>query len=626
MVDQSEGRGYQPSDEIIERVHPHHWHRAARALDDVPMRIKPTVLGAYEGVLNDAGEDAALECLGDIREAWGGGALSISATDDDIRQYAEMVSKWVHDRLYRHAHLMDDDFRADGPFSPLSGRMVVVDRTVGGIRRWIGELLRGYGIAMPGAMLGGLIARVTSARWWARKLRVVVMRRLEAAAIRAGMVHIRAGVYVSDETAVRRGRAARKSAAEMQQAVATNERGDEYTLAELAALGVSNPEVRRAEMMTRIRGVEEAANARAWSAYFATLTCPSLFHARSSRGGVPNPAYEKATPKDAQAWLTGQWAKARAKLARAGIDMMGMRVAEPHHDGTPHWHVLIFCRAEDAEVVHAVLRKYWMELAPDEIGADRHRMAWEVIDYRRGSAVGYVAKYIAKAIDGHAVEEDIDTAPGGDTETGLTAIDGAQRVRAWSATWGIRQFQFFGVPSVGPWRELRRVRDLGPKQLDFFEAWQATKPKDQDGRADWKGYMDAVRKRPISMLKECRESAYPGESIQAVIGVVTGEQQIITRVHVWEVNWNASKGKGKQVWNLGGDGAVGAESPWTRVNNCTEGQENGRDGTARRSVHAALTGGEDRRRADVCQGRGGRSRHEATDRAVGRDHRSHGGG
>ncbi|MFT4463977.1 MAG: replication endonuclease [Sodalis sp. (in: enterobacteria)] len=43
----------------------------------------------------------------------------------------------------------------------------------------------------------------------------------------------------------------------------------------------------------------------------------------------------------------GVWACARDKCHRQGLRFFGMRVAEPHHDGTTHAHLLIFARPED---------------------------------------------------------------------------------------------------------------------------------------------------------------------------------------------------------------------------------------------------------------------------------------
>ena len=57
-----------------------------------------------------------------------------------------------------------------------------------------------------------------------------------------------------------------------------------------------------------------------------------------------------------------------------------------------------------------------------------------------------------KNIDGKGLEGDID-------QEGQKKISNSvRRVDAWAATWGIRQFQFFGCPSISGWRVLRRMR------------------------------------------------------------------------------------------------------------------------------------------------------------------------
>ena len=143
------------------------------------------------------------------------------------------------------------------------------------------------------------------------------------------------------------------------------------------------------------------------------------------------------------------WAQVRAALARNEISYFGVRIVEPHHDGTPHWHVLIYVLPTHKEELISIILEAGLKEDSHEPGAQQNRVKIIEIDPTKGSATGYVAKYISKSVDGFAI--DLDT-------YGLPAKDSAQRVVAWSRVWGIRQFQTFGTPPIGVYRELRRLR------------------------------------------------------------------------------------------------------------------------------------------------------------------------
>ena len=84
-----------------------------------------------------------------------------------------------------------------------------------------------------------------------------------------------------------------------------------------------------------------------------------------------------------------------------------MRVVKQHHDATPHWHLLLFMVPHEVETVTDIFQRYDLAEDGDKVGADCHRFQVEHIDPNKDSAVGYIAKYIAKNIEGECVGADL---------------------------------------------------------------------------------------------------------------------------------------------------------------------------------------------------------------------------
>lgn len=276
-------------------------------------------------------------------------------------------------------------------------------------------LVRCVGIAEDKPITGlPAILRAQDAAWWRRRLRVHVARVVEAGSINLGRVNVAHSGYVSREGLQRRQAQLKRNAQALARTLYRNEAGQVYTLHELAALGTANPIVRGGELMTRIRGAEEYADARGHVGLFLTLTLPSRFHrVKLGSGGrpVPNKKYGGATPRDGQLWLRDMWAKTRAALARRSVKMYGLRVAEPHHDATPHWHALIWAESEAGALeIEKQVRRYWMSDDGAERGAAENRI--NVKRMVKGGAAGYVAKYIAKSVGHLALAEHQDVVDG----------------------------------------------------------------------------------------------------------------------------------------------------------------------------------------------------------------------
>lgn len=368
--------------------------------------------------------------------------------------------------------------------------------SIGALRAAMEGVCLNQGIEPPEAARSdqAAIGRMTCQLWWRRKLRRRQGRAVEGAAIRLGRVSSKGDLYVSNEGLKARQQQNRRNAATLEATVMRNELQQEFTLAELQAKSTSNKPIKRAELMTRMSGFEKCANKHGHAGLFLTMTCPSRFHRyRTVKAGkvvIDNPNYDpQATPAEGQRYLAKVWARIRAELKRKDMGVYGFRIAEPQHDGTPHWHLLLFCLPEHAEAIEGVIYKQALKDSPDEPGAREHRCDFKRIDKDKGSATGYIAKYIAKNIDGEHIDKDLEGCPGAES---------AQRVEAWSARWNIRQFQQIGGAPVGVWRELRRIKHIDPSAPaclhiahEAANKHAANEEQEARGAAAWDKYCEA---------------------------------------------------------------------------------------------------------------------------------------
>lgn len=338
----------------------------------------------------------------------------------------------------------------------------------------------------------GIHARLRDERYWRRQLRALYGRRAECAFRDLGRVHRHADPYITNDGLRRHvlQRARSHRFLESQDAVC-EQTGEVLRLADIAARSLAAESIRRGELMHRIRGFEEHAAAEGHTWDFYTLTAPSAYHPRLAASGAPNSAYVRSTVRQARDVLQRLWSRVRAKAKRLALDVYGFRVAEPHHDGTPHWHILMFGSKSDLDALWVCIREHWLSINREELVTDqaiKARCHRERADTSKGTAAGYVSKYIAKGIDGHALAED-DSA-----ETDLPGGEAAARVVAWARLHGIRQFQQIGGPRVGVYRELRRLREpvehreieaarLAAESPNFADYWRACQGIELDKQA-----------------------------------------------------------------------------------------------------------------------------------------------
>jgi hypothetical protein len=458
----------------------------------------------------------------------------------------------------------------------------------------------------PEVPLSPRILRMLDAPWWERNLRHQLRLKNEEEEQAAGHVRRSMQCYVTDHAVRITTARAQMNKFIMDGREVVNESGHSFNLGEVWEGSISNPAKRRSELMVRCRGFEEVARYFDHQAVFLTITAPSRFH-RFTASSRPNPKWDEKrhSPRKTQDYLCKLWRRVCAALARHGIFPYGFRVAEPHHDGCPHWHLLLFVSRDQVgffdpkEFLSAVAKRapresastcsaragagcglvgiagaYALEDTPDEPGAIKHRYTVKLLDdktevdpltgertpHASGSATGYIAKYISKNIDGLS---ETGESVGLDFASGKGANDAAKRVRVWASTHRIRQFQQVGGPSVTVWREFRRLSNelQEPLELDVFEHARAAADN-----ALWawfwilQGGPDVRRKdltlRPHWQTEE--QSGKYGDDVQRVRGVVarceeaeTGELQLTTRIHTWSVQpaGQAQTDATQESWN-----------------------------------------------------------------------------
>ncbi|HCZ9713839.1 TPA: replication endonuclease [Vibrio parahaemolyticus] len=350
--------------------------------------------------------------------------------------------------------------------------------------RQTAELIESFGINPPGAgkklspdNIFQYISKTRCDKWWFRCLSKARNIMREHLAIAMGQVCSKASAYASWDCVREHQEQQKRNWEYIKQCELFDEETEETAdLAEMVLKSVSNPAIRRHELMVRCRGCEEIGNELGLQGLFLTLTTPSTYHNSYKKGGLIK-HWNGASPREAQAYLNNAWQRIRAKLSREGIRWFGVRVAEPHHDGTPHWHLLIWIKPEDVTQVRDIFISY----ATQEDRAELHpqfekekqkpfrkcayvgpmdyrpRCDFGYIDSEKGTATGYIAKYISKNIDGFAMDDEVSD------ETGKSVKDMAKNVSAWKSRWAIRQFQFFGGAPVTTYRELRRFASQNKK-------------------------------------------------------------------------------------------------------------------------------------------------------------------
>lgn len=427
-------------------------------------------------------------------------------------------------------------------------------------------------------LIPGALARMRCADWWQRKLWQLRNEWREELLRAACLVHRHASPYVSHDILLQKREQRRKAMDFFRNHDLINEDGDTLSMEDVVLASASNPAHRRNEMMACVKGLELIAEMRGDCAMFYTITCPSKYHA-TLMNGKPNPTWDHSTVRKSSDYLVDTFAAFRKAMHKKELRWYGVRVAEPHHDGTVHWHLLCFMRKKHRRAITELLRRFAIREDRAELGNNTGaRFKSKLIDPRKGTPASYIAKYVSKNIDGRGLGDTVSK------ETGKSLRDSAEHVTAWASLHRVQQFRFFGIPGRQAYRELRLFASQATRAMKTSKpgAPVLMDPKLDAvlAAADVGCFATYIMKQGGVLVPRKNyliHTAYEptvepgtygdhGIRIYGIWSPITGkENKICTHVHTWKM-------VKKTPANPGAESAAQGDpvAPWTRVNNCPE--------------------------------------------------------
>lgn len=279
----------------------------------------------------------------------------------------------------------------------------------------------------------------------------------------------------------------------------------------------------QARLLNRVNGVQDYADLLGLRAYFVTLTVPPRMHPNPTAG---KSSWDGTTPKEAQTWIAERWAKVQRKIQKAGVEWTYLRSVEPHKDGCPHWHIVIWTRPENMDTIwpkkedekiilgriEEEFRRFWPVIQgigklPNEKNTTNTRAM--KIETATKSAPAYIWKYILKNTGGNPGEE-----------------SSAARVDAWRSMWRIYAFRFGGtlIPTgaIGQFDELRQALNR-PQDDTTGKLWDAAQA------GDFGQFLQICKGQKLIKYMMIPKVNQYGETIFKKFGLEDAKEMIISR-------------------------------------------------------------------------------------------------
>lgn len=303
------------------------------------------------------------------------------------------------------------------------------------------------------------------------------------------------------------------------------------TFVNMEVVAESASKARQSMWYSIILGMRDRAKKIGFVPIFITATLPPRYHLNPSKSGGDRRDV-RLSPSTAAKELSARWHRALCLMRHHDIRPFGIRVVEPHEDGCPHLHGLLWCEPNHRAAIEAILRR---SFPADGGSADAALQIkrWETRESREGrrAIAGDPASYIMTYV--------LETLRDGDPTDGDR--DSSSRAKAWSAHTGIRRLSFVGLSQgiIGRWKAAQKaVKSSAPPTCPRARAiLHAMKRKRWSSAL---ALLGAFTAEPDERLVPCREvnTTKWGDEVRVTTGwhhPDTGEISLSARLGEWKI-------------------------------------------------------------------------------------------
>ncbi|WP_162010865.1 replication endonuclease [Neptuniibacter caesariensis] len=222
------------------------------------------------------------------------------------------------------------------------------------------------------------------------------------------------------------------------------------------------------ETYSVIKGLEAKAVDEGKSYIFVTMTASPEFHPSPKTG---DSSWNLSKVSSAHQDILKRWQNVKKRLAKRNISfsgsdnsfhIFGIRVVEPHLDGCPHHHALLFL---DSEIISTV-----QEVFTDVFDFSNKAVDIKVQDESledSATAASYCTKYLLKTYNltnDYLEDDENHKIKVSDENSNKVKVSKSDAVLLWRKALGIRAYALIGIKAkIAKYRSLRYLKDLTKK-------------------------------------------------------------------------------------------------------------------------------------------------------------------